>query len=145
MNSNLQYLKKLKEDDDGNIPFMTIDDNDEALGQTSVTMVDKDAATEPIDSFELTTKKFLKILRQNRQPYLNTLYGVHRLNNIILIICDAPIRFDDQFIYVRDKKNLKPVNLFELLLRQTLVECYICLIDINNYKEITMNKNAHKK
>lgn len=105
-------------DDDENAPLMTADDDEHGLGPSSVTMVEEDAAAEPLDSYEQLTNKFLRMLRENMKQYLDTVYGVHKVNNNMLLIGDTTIRFRDKFIYMRDEQYLEIVDLLELLLRQ---------------------------
>ena len=135
--------KKKGEEEDENASFMTADSEQAEHDTTMIEGVASEAAA--ADNYDYLTKKFLRMLHQNRKQYLDMVYGVRKLSDDTLMIGDKPISFEGQYIHVGDKKYLKTVCLLELPFRQTPEESYISSDDLNNYKDILIATNAHRK
>ena len=122
---------------------MTADSEQAEHDTTMIEGVASEAAA--ADNYDYLTNKFLRMLHQNRKQYLDMDYGVRKLSDGTLMIGDKPISFEGQYIHVGDKKYLKTAGLLELLFRQTPEESYISSDDLNNYKDILIATNAHRK
>ena len=122
---------------------MTADSEQAEHDTTMIEGVASEAAA--TDNYDYLTNKFFRMLHQNRKQHLDMVYGVRKLSDGTLMIGAKSVSFEGQYIHVGDKKYLKTAGLLELLFRQTPEESCISSDDLNNYKDIRIATNAHKK
>ncbi|XP_043472982.1 uncharacterized protein LOC122505436 [Leptopilina heterotoma] len=84
--------------------------------------------------------------KSNKKSFLDLVYGVRKLPNGSFIIGDTPVDLEGSHIQlVGKKKYLKTAGLLELLFRQEPNPALISSDDLENYKEILVATNAHRK
>ncbi|XP_015607655.1 uncharacterized protein LOC107273704 [Cephus cinctus] len=91
------------------------------------------------------TQRYLDMLLSRENKQLDTAYGVRKLAKNELMIGDSPISFESDRIHVGDRTYLKNAGLIELLFRKVPDESSITQDDMDNYKNIILTTNSHRK
>ncbi|XP_034943907.1 uncharacterized protein [Chelonus insularis] len=76
---------------------------------------------------------------------LDTKYGIRKLKGNRLMMDDSEVRFDNNFIYIGDKKYNTTSGLLELLFMNSLDQSKITKEDKNTYDGIISMTNAYRK
>ncbi|XP_051171026.1 uncharacterized protein LOC127287916 [Leptopilina boulardi] len=122
---------KSKDELDDSMNFLSADED-----ETSVI---------PGFEYDKVVNKYIYLLDHNRKQCIDTLYGVYKVKNGSLKIGNAPISFKDHLINVGDKRFNITSGLLELLFKNKPEMSYISDGDMNNYKQILIISNAHRK
>lgn len=129
-------------DDDGND-----DDDDEDNDDNNDDAIPAETfnATMSTNVDELLNE-YLSLLQSNRKTDLDCVYGVRLLMNDRLMIGNSPIIFRSDEIRVGARgRYKKTVGLVELLFKKEPDESQIDPTDFDNYKDIVISTNIHRK
>ncbi|XP_015592455.2 uncharacterized protein LOC107266467, partial [Cephus cinctus] len=105
---------------------------------------DNDDADVPVDHND-PMQRYLDMLLSSENKQLDTAYGVRKLAKNKLMIGDSPISFEGDRIHVGDTTYLKTAGLIELLFRKVPDEISITQDNMDNYKNIILMTNSHRK
>lgn len=137
-------------DDDNNegmnSSFKSVDEDDSdfddnAVGNNTADEIMVKSGAEEDDLIN----KYLKLLRSDKKTTLDCSYGVRRLANGKFMIGDTPIEFKTTSINVGDARYDKTIGLIELLFKKEPDDTHMGISDLDNYKTIVLQTNAHKK
>ncbi|XP_051167623.1 uncharacterized protein LOC127285568 [Leptopilina boulardi] len=119
-----------KEEDD-NLSFKSIEDSESTII--------------PDFEYDKLLNKYIYLIDHNRKQCLDLVYGVRKMRDGSLLIGDKPIIFNQQFLNVGNRRFTITPGLLELLFKNKPENSHISDHDINNYKQILIDSNAHRK
>lgn len=127
------------EDDEMNSSFKSA-----AGGDDDNNIADETVVKSGVEEDDLINE-YLALLRSDNKTTLDCSYGVRRLANDKFMIGDTPIEFKKSSINVGDARYDKTIGLIELLFKKEPDEANMNNSDLENYKTIVLQTNAHKK
>ncbi|XP_051174289.1 uncharacterized protein LOC127289996 [Leptopilina boulardi] len=122
--------EKKEEKDDDSLNYMSADESETII---------------PDLEYDKVLSKYIYLVNHNRKQCLDLVYGVRKVRDGLLVIGDTPIIFKDHFMNVGDKRFNITSGLLELLFKNKPEQSYISEDDMNNYKQILITSNAHRK
>ncbi|XP_046466460.1 uncharacterized protein [Neodiprion pinetum] len=110
--------------------FATAEEEDQTVTESSVRSEDE----------------YLEMLNdKQRQQELDTVYGVRSLSTAGLMVGDSPISFERDSVRIGNTLYPKTQGLLELLFKKTPNSAHVSLNDRENYRNILLATNAHRK
>ncbi|XP_068991187.1 uncharacterized protein [Neodiprion pinetum] len=110
--------------------FATAEEEDQTVTESSVRSEDE----------------YLEMLNdKQRQQELDTVYGVRSLSTAGLMVGDSPISFERDSVRIGNTLYPKTQGLLELLFKKMPNSAHVTLNDRENYRNILLATNAHRK
>ncbi|XP_046587828.1 uncharacterized protein LOC124292979 [Neodiprion lecontei] len=110
--------------------FATAEEEDQTVTESSVRSEDE----------------YLEMLNdKQRQQELDTVYGVRSLSTAGLMVGDSPISFERDSVRIGNTLYPKTQGLLELLFKKTPNSAHVTRNDRENYRNILLATNAHRK
>ncbi|XP_043465739.1 uncharacterized protein LOC122500732 [Leptopilina heterotoma] len=119
------------------------DVEDDFMGFMNANEIDKTII--PDFDYDKVLGKYIYLINHNRKQCLDQIYEVHKNENGSLMMGDTPIYFKDNVVNVGNKRFNITTGLLELLFKNKTKVAYIREDDMNNYKQILIMSNAHKR
>ncbi|XP_043479908.1 uncharacterized protein LOC122509741 [Leptopilina heterotoma] len=129
-----EKLEFKEEQDDDSMSFMSADDSQ----SSSSSLI-------PGFEYDRVLSKYMYLVNHNRKQCLDLVYGVRKVRDGSLVIGDSPISFKDHIVNVGNKNFNITSGLLELLFKSKPENSYISEDNMNNYKQILITSNAHRK